>query len=408
MRAQSVRRLGAAAASLLLLGAVVLVVERYRTPEAWWDTFLVGDPHTGSHVFQEKGCSQCHAVNGAGANRAPDLGYQRPARSTLNQLVTEMWNHAPRMWAAMEAERIAYPSFSARETADLFAYLYTARYVDEPGDVARGGLLFDQKSCSRCHAVGGKGGKLGPNLSQLGPVDTPIYWAQAMWNHAPAMETSMRRLNMRWPEFADNEMNDLLAYIREERAGPRQEFALLPADPGRGWKLFRDKGCVSCHAIGGEGGSTAPDLGSGRPLPTTLTQMAGRMWNHSPEMWQAMRAKGIERPSFQGQEMADLIAFLYSVRYFDLGGSAVIGRQLFVERKCGDCHGAEGDGGEHGPQLRGRRKFFAPVTLARALWAHGPQMYRRSQELGLGWPTLQEGDLAHLLAFLNTPPEETR
>src|SRR3990167_7973012 len=92
MRAQSVRRLGAAAASLLLLGAVVLVVERYRTPEAWWDTFLVGDPHTGSHVFQEKGCSQCHAVNGAGANRAPDLGYQRPARSTLNQLVTEMWN----------------------------------------------------------------------------------------------------------------------------------------------------------------------------------------------------------------------------------------------------------------------------------------------------------------------------
>ena len=52
MRGQSLRRLGAAAAQLLMLAAVVLVVEHYRTPEAWWDTFLVGDPHTGSHVFQ--------------------------------------------------------------------------------------------------------------------------------------------------------------------------------------------------------------------------------------------------------------------------------------------------------------------------------------------------------------------
>ena len=50
-------------------------------------------------------------------------------------------------------------------------------------------------------------------------------------------------------------------------------------------------------------------------MPRTLTQMAGRMWNHSPQMWAAMKAKGIERPTFEGKEMADLIAFLYSVHY---------------------------------------------------------------------------------------------
>lgn len=396
---------GALVTSLLL---IAVLIWRSRSAEERWNTFLVGDPHAGAHTFREKGCSHCHAVNGVGAKLAPDLGFQRPARSSLNQLVTEMWNHAPRMWAQMEAEGITYPSFSTKETANLFAYLYTARYVDEPGDAARGELLFSQKGCLRCHAIGGEGGKLGPDLKELGAVDTPIFWAQAMWNHAPAMETHMSQLKMAWPGFEGKEMNDLLAYIRQERAGPRREFELLPANPRRGWALFRKKECTACHPVGGEGGATAPDLGSGSPLPATLTQVAGQMWNHSPEMWAAMKAKSIERPTFEGQEMADLIAFLYSLRYVGPAGSPLIGQELFTQRKCGRCHGADGRGGEFGPELRGRGRLLTSVTLAKALWTHGPRMYRRSQELGLGWPTLRESDLAHLLAFLNAPREEPR
>lgn len=399
-------QLGAALAFLVLV--VAALIWRQRAGPEQWSTFLAGDPHKGRHTFQQKGCSQCHAVNGVGAKRAPDLGFQRPARSSLNQLVTEMWNHAPRMWKQMEAEGVAYPDFSTREMADLFSYLYVARYVDEPGDATRGRVLFLQKGCLRCHAIAGQGGKIGPDLRELRPVDTPIFWAQAMWNHAPAMETRMRRLNIPWPEFKGEEMNDLLAYVRQERGGPRYESKLLPADPRRGWELFQRKGCFQCHSVGGKGGTTAPDLASGRPLPATLTQVAGRMWNHSPAMWKAMKAKGIERPTFDEKEMADLIAFLYSVRYFDLPGSPLIGRQVFGERQCSRCHGADGRGGDIGPGLRDRSQPLTQVTLARALWSHGPKMFRRAQELGLPWPVLQESDLGHLLAFLNSPPEEPR
>jgi mono/diheme cytochrome c family protein len=229
-----------------------------------------------------------------------------------------------------------------------------------------------------------------------------------MWNHASAMEIHMRQLSIPWPRFDGEEMNDLLAYVRGERGGPQREFELLPADPRRGWNLFQNKGCISCHAVRGQGGTSGPALGSGRPLPHTLTQVAGQMWNHSPEMLAAMKAKGIERPTFEGREMADLIAFLYSLRYFELGGSPLIGRQLFSERKCSRCHGAEAQGGEFGPSLRKRQKVLTPLNLAEALWSHGPRMYRRSQEVGLGWPRLKESDLEHLLAFLNTPPEEQR
>lgn len=398
--------IGVALAALLALIAVLSW--RSRSSEEYWSTFLVGDPHEGTHTFREKGCSLCHAVNGVGGKVAPDLGFQRPVRSTLSQLVTEMWNHAPRMWAQMDVEHMAYPAFSTKEMANLFAYLYTARYVDEPGDSAQGRRLFTEKSCSRCHAIGGEGGKLAPDLTRLKLEDTPIFWAQAMWNHAPAMETHMRQLSLEWPRFEGSEMNDLLAFIRQERAGPRREFDLLPADPKRGWSLFQKKGCINCHAIQGEGGTTAPDLGTGRPLAPTLTQVAAQMWDHSPAMWAQMKAKGIERPTFAGQEMADLIAFLYSVHYFQMAGSPLVGRELFTSHACSRCHGEEGQGGELGPRLRGTGKFLTPVTFAKALWAHGPRMYQRAQQLGVTWPDLKESDLGHLLAFLNSPPEESR
>jgi len=323
----------------------------------------------------------------------------------MNELVTQMWNHAPRMWEQIKISNVSFAQFTAEEMANLFAYLYVTCYDDESGDRAHGEVLFTQKGCIRCHSIGeNRGGSVGPNLREIGPVVTPIFWSQTMWNHAPAMETHMRELNMAWPRFEGEQMNDLLAFVRYARGGPERESDLLPADPRRGWDVFRDKGCISCHAVRGEGGTVGPDLGSGRPLPSTMTQMAGRMWNHSPEMWAAMKTKGIERPTFEGKEMADLIAFLYSVRYFELGGSPIIGQELFNERKCTQCHGSDARGGKIGPDLRKAGKVYTPVNFALALWSHGPRMYAKAEELGLGWPTLKEGDLSHLLAFLNSPP----
>jgi putative heme-binding domain-containing protein len=37
-----------------------------------------------------------------------------------------------------------------------------------PGDAARGAALFRDKACRNCHAAGGEGGRLGPDLSHVG------------------------------------------------------------------------------------------------------------------------------------------------------------------------------------------------------------------------------------------------
>lgn len=393
--------LAAVGASGLLVSVLMWQHKYARTR---WSIFMVGDPHIGAKLFFEKeGCGHCHSVNGVGGKLAPDLGFARAPQSNLSQLVSTMWNHAPRMWDRMHQEKVAYPDLCNEEMAHLFAFLYTARYVDEPGDEYKGQRLFASKGCVRCHAVRGEGGEIGPDLAGVSGVNTPIRWTQAMWNHAPAMEQGAERLHLAWPKFQGREMNDLLAYIRDVSKGERRETELLPASPERGWAIFQAKSCIACHSVRGKGGRLGPELGPGRQLPLTLAQFAGLMWNHSPEMWESTEARKIPRPTFHGQEIADLIAFLSSLRYFEPMGSPQMGETLFGERGCARCHGAQAEGAKLGPELRGRGMPTTAITLATALWGHGPNMYQRTRELGRPWPTLSETDVGDVVAFLNEP-----
>jgi mono/diheme cytochrome c family protein len=397
----------AALCGTTLLAAAL--IWQQRIAQTRWSIFMVGDPHLGAQLFfQEKnGCAHCHSVNGVGAKLAPDLGYAQSPQAGLNQLVSALWNHAPRMWERMRTEKIAYPDLRNQEMTHLFAFLYTARYLDERGDQDNGQRLFHKKGCAMCHTVGGEGGAVGPDLSSLKGVDTPIRWTEAMWNHAPAMEKGVERLHMSWPLFQGREMNDLLAYVRANCGGQRRETELLPANPDRGKRIFQSKSCIECHAVHGKGGHVGPDLGAST-APVTLVQFAGLMWNHSPQMSRTAEGRSVARPTFEGQEIADLLAYLASLNYFDLAGTAAAGQTLFGERGCSACHGGQAEGAQDGPALRGRGRPVTAITLATALWQHGPKMYQRTRERGLAWPTLNESDVGDVVAFLNAPPEGTR
>lgn len=393
------------AVAAVIAVALLLGIMRWESSEgSRWGIVPVGEATTGARLFREKGCAYCHAVNRIGGGIAPDLGTERPS-SGPDQLVTAMWNHAPKMWDRIKVERITYPAVTPQQMAHLFAFLYTSRYIGEPGDHDRGARVFREKGCSSCHRVGDSGGQRGPNLSGRPIVGSLVGWTQAMWNHAPAMEKAMQEAGVGWPKFEEGEMSDLLAYLRQKGEAPAAAD-LLPADPERGRRLFTDKSCAVCHSLKARGGSVGPELQSRRKLPPTIVQFAGAMWNHSPQMWRVMKERGVPRPGFEGREMADLVAFLYSLYYSEPGGSAQIGEMLFEARGCGECHGVNARGSTRGPVLRGRGKAFNSIGLAAALWAHGPSMYKRAQSLGLPWPLLGESDVGDLISFLNTTPGE--
>lgn len=393
------------AAVVAVLALAAVLANQSDGARQRWPVFLSGSPARGEQLFEDKGCARCHAVNGVGARSAPDLGRQRSAQSSA-QLVTAMWNHAPQMWTRMRDQGRGYPTLDYTDVAQLLAYLYMARFVDAAGDADHGRQLFHEKSCDRCHALGG-GTRIGPDLGAPGQPLSAVAWTQALWNHAWTMQDRMATARVDWPQFADNELRDLLAYIRAQR-GVAAMVEVETGDPEAGWRVFQAKACNACHSIRGEDGSVAPYLGPGGKLPQTFVQFGGAMLNHSPQMRRVMQQHGIPQPEFKGVEMADVAAFLYSLGYSDPAGSPHVGRSVFAWRGCNRCHGDDAEGGPAGPGLRGRSKGYTTVTLATSLWGHGERMLRQNQQLGLNWPTLLDSDVGDLLSFLNAPLEPSR
>lgn len=390
-----------AVSALAVLTTVVVTQDRQTLLR--WSVFLLANPQQGSTIFREKGCVRCHSVNGVGGKVGPDLAGAGGHPSDLAFLVTAMWNHAPNMWERMQADRVSYPTLNYEETAQLVAYLYVASHMDGPGNAERGKILFSSKGCVRCHTTTNKNGQQQSLWTVLGAPKTPMAWTEAMWQSAPAMEDAMRKAGLAWPMFDSSDFNDLFAFVRQSSDHYAAETQQFPGDPDRGWQVFQEKSCIMCHELRQVSSGSSSSLQSGKWLAPTFSQVGELMWNHAPEMKRAMRSRGIANPSLTDEEMADLIAFVYSLRYFDPPGSPVVGRSIFDWRGCSLCHGEDAQGSNIAPALRGRGRNYNSISLATALWSHGRKMYYLTKKSGLDWPTLQENDIGDLLEFLNSP-----
>jgi mono/diheme cytochrome c family protein len=351
----------------------------------------------GSWVFGAKGCSTCHAINGLGGNVGPDLGRVGQLRSFYD-LASGFWNHYPSMVAQMRAQGIEPPHMSPREIGDLIAFLTSINYFDDPGDEDKGKQFFTEKECVRCHQVGGVGGVVGPSLDYLGQMGSFIQVATAMWNHGPAMAEAMQTLKIRRPSFTASELTDLIAYLRQASPGPPQgPMYVLPGRAELGRKWFVEKGCLECHSIRGQGGGRAPDL-AGRARPPSLSEFSSMIWNKAPAMLRMMRTQGTDVPQLEVSQMADIVAYLYSIRYFQRLGNPSSGRRLVQNRGCLGCHALDGQGVKDGGDLAKIRGLDSPTAVISAMWNHGRVMTTEAQGRVI-WPSLLPEEMADIAAF---------
>jgi cytochrome c len=201
----------------------------------------------------------------------------------------------------------------------------------------------------------------------------------------------MRNKGIPWIEFKGKEMVDLIAYIRS--LNPEAEkIYLLPGDPKFGEKWFTQKECIKCHALGSE-----LDLSKKKDFPRTLAQLAGMMWNHSYKMWKGMKEKGLGRPILSSQEMADLVAYLFSTRYFDEPGDPGRGKILFAKKQCNLCHGK----GTKMVDLFGLKGQISPILMAEMMWNHGPDMLERMRKAKVPWQKIDGKEMVDLMEYLN-------
>lgn len=344
---------------------------------------FTADSARGERLFETLSCVQCHSVNGKGGTTAPDLGLRIDRDFTPASLAATMWNHAPTMWAAMRDRNVQAGDLSEQGADDLFAYFYSARFFDKPGDAARGKRLFSSKHCAECHGLSEPKLAEAKPVSQWESIGHPMALVDAMWNHAATMHEEFARSKLPWAELTPQELADMLVYLRNlpTERGASASFEITSG--ANGAALFQSKGCAACHADRLELASQLKNK--------TLTDIAVEMWNHEPRMIP-------DPPQLSIEEMRDLVSYLWAGEFFRDSGSPSVGERLFTSKHCATCHNDASSGAR---VLTGTGQSFTGATMVSALWHHGPHMLDQMKGKGIAWPQFDAQEVSDVIAYLN-------
>jgi putative heme-binding domain-containing protein len=122
------------------------------------------DQARGKRLF-EGHCARCHGIQGGGGTganlRRPKLRHAGDDESLFNLIREGLpGTGMPYTWA-----------MSDNEVRDVVAYVRSLGRIPTeplPGDPDKGQLIYRKAECGSCHIVAGKGGSLGPDLSDIG------------------------------------------------------------------------------------------------------------------------------------------------------------------------------------------------------------------------------------------------
>jgi mono/diheme cytochrome c family protein len=376
---------------------------------------VAADSERGADLFTALSCVQCHSVNGKGGTVAPDLGSRVDRDFTPATLAATMWNHAPAMWASMRARDIRAGDLNEQGAADLFAFFYSARFFEKPGDAGRGKGLFSASHCSECHGLTEAKGSEAPPVSQWDSIGQPIEVVNAMWNHAATMRQEFARRKLRWPELTSQDLTDILVYLRGLPVARNAAARVEITSGANGQTLFESKGCAACHTGKNALPSSvtlAPGF-KGRTLKgETLTDIAVAMWNHEPKMAAAPAPLSVD-------EMRELVSYLWAAQFFENSGNPAAGARVFTAKQCASCHANAASGA---PKLAGTKRSskelarttepgsegragpvraFSASVMVSGLWHHGPAMLDQMKTKGIAWPRFDGSEMANLIAYLN-------
>jgi len=342
------------------------------------------DARRGAEFFKTQGCTTCHGVKGVGEGKAPDLGKRLDRNYTPDGIAAQMWSHAPIMWANMAKDNVSVPQFSPAQAGDLFAYFYSARYFEKPGEAERGKHLFQSKHCAECHAITSGGPTVGPPVERWESLAAPIVLIEQMWNHQALMKGAMADKHITWPRLTSQELTDMLVYLQNLPQTRNADLFLILPNPDEGASVFTDKGCAECH-------KDALALES-RLADSTLTDIAAAMWNHAPQMRQAP-------PQMSITEWRKLISYVWAKQFFANHGDLAKGRKTFAAKKCASCHDNASSGA---PPLAKPADPYTAMSMVSVLWKHGPAMLRKMEDKHIAWPQLSQAEMSNLIAYLNS------
>jgi mono/diheme cytochrome c family protein len=235
---------------------------------------------------------------------------------------------------------------------------------DVPGvpELTEGRHLFETEGCRGCHKLNGVGGSIGPDLTEEGANQRSPDW---LVRHFLAPKLVSAGSVMPDFHFTKQQARALTYYMlsltNQDMGSYYSSVRLIPS-PEYGRQLFVEKDCMACHAIGGVGAKTAPDLAG-------VTKRHSSEWLDEQLVNPEFVYPGSSMPEYDLESNARkaLVAFLASATPEDAqlilarkghpltpqDAAIEAGKQDFARFGCAGCHGTELQGGVPNPNAQG-------------------------------------------------------
>jgi mono/diheme cytochrome c family protein len=127
--------------------------------------FAADDAAAGRDLYN-RSCTMCHGLDGAAGDRAPALGAQRRYLRVTERDLFDAIKHG------IKGTMMPSSPLPEADVWKMVAYIRSLRAtaIDNvvPGDVRVGEAVFNGKGgCAGCHMIRGRGGLIGPDLSNI-------------------------------------------------------------------------------------------------------------------------------------------------------------------------------------------------------------------------------------------------
>jgi putative heme-binding domain-containing protein len=136
-------------------------------------------------------------------------------------------------------------AMSARETWQVVAFVRSLGRVKReplPGDAARGAQVYEAVGCAACHTIRGRGGPIGPDLTDVGARSSPAYLRRSIVDpqaEVPSGFKQIRAVTHEGRRMIGVRVNEDTFSIQFRDAGGtlysffKEELAELATDDGR-------------------------------------------------------------------------------------------------------------------------------------------------------------------------------
>jgi mono/diheme cytochrome c family protein len=235
--------------SILVMGAIGVA---YILIEPYWREVRGAQmrehsAELGKALYGTSGCVTCHLENGYGTLQG---GVGWPLNTTQNQrgTATEMENRRQLLYRTIDRGRGAVMPAHGRENGgplnaeqmeNLVDYIQYGHWPVPPvqgeaatlvqGGAAPGGSpgaqLFAAKGCAACHQIGGQGGTIGPNLTNIGTqaatrkpgMSAEDYIRESITNPGAFTVEGFQPGLMPTIPLTPDELNTLVQYLMEQK-----------------------------------------------------------------------------------------------------------------------------------------------------------------------------------------------